>query len=600
MNKILTKRHLSLFLFLLLVGCASEAGLVSHGSERHQSLSQKLNRLFEEYFEEHLRLSPIFATSIGDHRYDDRIGIGISEEHREQQRTLYKNYLGKLAELNPDALEGRDRLSYDLFKYRLTLHLEELQLNQHLLPVRQLFSTPVEFPLLGSGRGVHPFRAVKDYDNFLNRVKDFRLWVDTAIANMRRGVEVGIVQPRVVMERTLPQLEAMIASDTKQSVFYQPILRMPPTFAEAEKARLTQAYAQAVEQQVIPTYRKLHSFIRDEYLPRCRVSVGMYELPGGSHWYAHLVRAHTTTNLTPDEIFQLGLAEVERIMREINKLKQNSGFGGSLREFASFLAENTPSYSTKEDLIKAYEGLITRVTPLLPRLFGRLPKAPYEIRAIEEFRQRSSPSQYRSASPDGTRPAIFYVNAADVSRGPVRRSESLFLPEAMPGHHLQISLQRERADLPGFRRFGGYTAFAEGWALYAEGLGQELGLYTDPYQNFLRLNSERFRAVRLVVDVGLHHKGWTRQQALKYMRENTLASESGALLEIDRYIAWPGQALAYKIAQLKISAMHAKAEKVLGSRFDIRAFHDELLKDGAMPLDLLEAKMDAWIADQLR
>lgn len=587
-----------LLLFLLLVGCASETGLVLRGSERSQASSQKLNRLFEEYFEEHLRLSPIFATSIGDHRYDDRVGIGISEEHREKERNVYKSYLGKLAELNRDALEGHDRLSYDLFKYRLTLNLEGLQFNQHLLPIRQLFNTPVEFPLLGSGRGIHPFRTVKDYDNFLERVKDFQLWVDTAIANMRRGVEAGIAQPKVVMERTLPQLEAMIVSDLKQSILFQPILRMPPTFDETEKARLTQAYAQAIEEQVIPTYRKLHSFIRDEYLPRCRDSVGMYDLPGGSEWYAHLVKAHTTTNSTPEEILQLGLAEVERITGEINKLKGNSGFEGSLGQFASFLAKNTPAYRTKEDLIKAYEGLRTRVAPLLPRLFGRLPKAPYEIRPIEEFRERSSPPQYRSASPDGTRPAIFYVNAAGVSRGPVRRSESLFLHEAMPGHHLQISLQREQADLPSFRRFGSYTAFSEGWALYAENLGQELGLYTDPHQNFLRLNSERFRAVRLVVDVGLHHKGWTREQALKYMRENTLAGDPGAMLEIDRYIAWPGQALAYKIGQLKISAMRAKAEKVLGLRFDISVFHDELLKDGAMPLDLLEAKMNAWLTSQ--
>ncbi len=594
------KSSLLVALFLSAIGCGGPWRLSQSTSERERPTadSQKLNELFDSYFEETLRLSPVFATSVGDRRYDDQLGDGISEEHRERERRLYAMYLNELSRLDRRAFQGRDRLGYDLFKRKLTLNQEELEFKQHLLPVRQLFSTPIEFPLLGSGLGIHPFRTIRDYDNFLRRIEGFQAWVDTAIANMRRGVEIGIVQPKIVMERTLSQLEAMLVPDVKQSIFYQPILRMPSSFSEAERARLTKAYAQAIEERIIPTYRKLHAFIKEEYLPKCRATVALSDLPSGGAWYTHLVKVQTTTNLTPDEIFQIGMSEVERTQGEIERLKEKVGFRGNLADFAKYLSANSPGYTTKEELIQAYEEIRAKVTPQLARLFGHIPKAPYEIMPIEEFRERSAPSQYWSPSPDGSRPGIFYVNAAAAKDRPRWTSESLFLHEAVPGHHFQISLQRESVGLPRFRRFGGYSAFSEGWALYVESLGHELELYADPYQYFLRLNSELFRAVRLVVDVGLHHKGWTREQALNFMMQNTLTSESGAMLEIDRYIAWPGQALAYKIGQLKISAIRAKAEKTLGSKFNIREFHDELLKDGALPLDLLEAKMETWIAGQ--
>jgi len=589
------------FLFLWLGGCGSETELARREEkpDREIAASRRLNQIFHDYFEEYLRLFPTFATSVGDHRYDDRMGNAISEEHREQQRLLYTRYLNEIAKLDSKAFRGQDLLSYQLFRRRLALNLEGLEFKQHLIPVRQLSSTPIEFPLLGSGVGMHPFRTVRDYENFLKRMEGLQAWVDTALANMRRGVEQGVVQPKFVMERTLPQLEAMIVSDAKQSIFYRPILQMPATFDEAEKARLARAYTQAIEQRVVPTYRKLRGFIQDEYLPRTRASVGMSDLPDGDAWYEHLVKARTTTDLTPEAIFQMGMGEIGRIKKEMEQMRAASGFQGSIAEFARYLAKSAaPGYRNKEELIKGYEAIREKVTPRLPELFGRLPKAVYEIRTVEEFRERSAPSQYWAAAPDGSRPGIFYVNAAGLRERPRPASEALFLHEAVPGHHFQISLQREQADLPRFRRFGGYTAFVEGWALYAESLGRELGLYSEPRQYFGRLNSELFRAVRLVVDVGLHRKGWTREQALKFMMENTMASEAGAALEIDRYIAVPAQALAYKIGQLKISAIRAKAEKILGPRFDIRAFHDELLKDGALPLDILEAKMDAWISKQ--
>ncbi len=594
------RRRLSILFCALLLSCSTDTRLrqppQSFGGQSADS--QELRQVFEGYFEAYLQLFPTFATSIGDHRFDDQFEISISEEHLAKQRELYLKSLGELAGIKTAKLEADDRLNYAVLKYSLTLRLEGLKFNRHLLPVRQLGSTPVEFPLLGSGKGEQPFKTSADYDNFLKRIEKFQDWINVAIENMRLGTGQGIVQPRVVMERTLPQLEAMIVTDPQRSIFFQPILQMPASFENAEKNRLTAAYTQAIQQEIVPTYQKLHSFIQDDYLPKTRATVGMSDLPNGNEWYDYLVKRQTTTELTPEEIFQLGMEEVQRIKKEMERMRSENGFQGNLQEFSRYLVKNAPvGFADRDDLIKGYEAIREKVTLQLPRLFGRLPKAPLEIRTIEEFREQSAPSQYWPATPDGSRPGIFYVNASGIDVNPRRASESLFLHEAVPGHHLQLSLQREQTSLPRFRRFGDYTAFVEGWALYAESLGPQLGLYTEPSQYFSRLNSELFRAVRLVVDVGLHRKHWSRDQAMKFMIENTGGSESGASLEIDRYIALPGQALAYKIGQLKISAVRSKAEKTLGPKFDIRAFHDEILKDGAMPLGLLETKMDAWIAN---
>jgi uncharacterized protein (DUF885 family) len=593
------RRRLSILFCALLLSCSTDAHLRQPQTVEGQSAdSRELQQIFERYFETYLRLFPTFATSIGDHRFDDQFEISISEEHLAKQRQLYLKSLGELAGITTAKLEAEDGLNYAVLKYSLTLRLEGLKFNRHLLPVRQLGSTPIEFPLLGSGRGEQSFKTTADYDNFLKRIEKFQDWVNVAIKNMRLGTEQGIVQPRVLMERTLPQLEAMIVTDPQRSIFFQPILQMPASFGNAEKNRLTIAYSQAIQQEIVPTYQKLHSFIQDEYLPKTRATVGMSDLSNGNDWYDYLVKRQTTTDLTPEEIFQLGIDEVQRIKSEMERMRSQNGFQGNLQEFSRYLVKNAPpGLANRDDLIKGYEAIREKVTLQLPRLFGRLPKAPLEIRTIEEFREQSAPSQYWSATPDGSRPGIFYINASGIDVNPRPVSESLFLHEAVPGHHLQLSLQREQTGLPRFRRFGDYTAFVEGWALYAESLGQQLGLYTEPSQYFSRLNSELFRAVRLVVDVGLHRKHWSRDKAIKFMIENTGGSESGASLEIDRYIALPGQALAYKIGQLKIAAIRSKAEKTLGSKFDIRAFHDEILKDGAMPLGLLETKMDVWIAN---
>ena len=595
------KRRLIICFFVLTVGCSTDARLPSSSvREPTNAESQKLNELFDRYFEQYLPLFPTFATSIGDHRYDNQLGITISEEHRAKQRDLYRRSLEELAKVDLRQLGPFDALNYTAFERLLRERLAGFNFDPHLSPLRQLNSLPIEFPVLGSGRGEHPFKTVLDYENFLKRIVSFPEWVDTAIANMRRGIERGIIQPTVVMQRTLPQLDAMIVADPKQSLFFQPIFQLPVAFNDADKTRLTLAYTRAIEEQIVPSYRKISAFVQEEYLSKTRSTVAWSDLPAGDHWYNYLVKNQTTTDLAPDEIFQLGMDEIARIKKEMERMREEQRFQGTLPEFSRFLTKNAaPGYTTRDDLIKGYQAIREKVSSRLPRLFRRLPKAPFETRTIEEFRERSAPSQYWSASPDGSRPGIFYVNAAGIGdTSPRRVSESLFLHEALPGHHLQISLQREQESLPRFRRFGSYTAFVEGWALYAESLGPELALYSDPYQYFTRLNSELFRAVRLVVDTGLHRRGWSREQALKFLMETTMTGESGAALEIDRYIAMPAQALAYKIGQLKISAIRSKAETTLGPKFDIRAFHDELLKDGALPLDLLETKMNTWIASQ--
>ncbi|HEY6368135.1 MAG TPA: DUF885 domain-containing protein [Candidatus Binatia bacterium] len=587
---------------LMALSCTADSRLAARQSSSQSAHeSQQVREMLEDYFEEFLKLAPLFATSIGDHRYDDQLAIVISGEQRERRRDLYQRYQGKIAAIPTERLEADDRLMLAVFERTLTRNLDALRFNQHLQPVRQLNSIPVDFPVIGSGTGLHPFKTVADYDNFLKRIDRFSIWVDTAIENMRQGAEAGIIQPKVVIERTLPQLDAMIVADPKQSLFFQPILQLPQNFSEADKTRLTVAYSQAIEQRIVPAYRKLRGFVQDEYLPKTRATFGISNLPDGIAWYEQAVRTQTTTSLTPEEIYQLGTQEIHRIKKEMERLRSEGGFQGNLQEFSRYLAKNgPPGFATRDELIKGYEAIRQKVTPRLTKLFGRLPKASFEIRTVEEFRENSSPSQYQAATPDGSRPGIFYVNASGIEMNRRRASESLFLHEALPGHHFQISIQREQERLPRFRRFDNYNAFTEGWALYAESLGPELGLYNEPSQYFGRLNSELFRAARLVVDVGLHRKNWSRDQALQFMRETTGASEAGASLEIDRYIAWPAQALSYKIGQLKISAIRSKAEKALGSKFDIRAFHDEMLRDGAMQLDLLERKMDVWIETQQR
>jgi uncharacterized protein (DUF885 family) len=418
---------------------------------------------------------------------------------------------------------------------------------------------------------------------------------------MRKGLALGYTYPRALMERVLPQAKNMMVSDARESIFYQPIINMPDSIGAKEKARLGDAYARAIEQRIVPAYTRLHDFVRDEYIPKTRMSAGVSDIPGGAEYYRQMIRLYTTTDLSPDSIFRLGEAEVARIRGEMERVKEQMRFSGPLASFFSFVNNDkqfTP-FSSDAEVIDAYRAIGEKIQPKLEMLFNMKPKTSFEIRQTEEFREMSAAAQYSPGAPDGSRPGIFYVPIINPEDYNVSGMESLFLHEAIPGHHYQISLQSENEDLPRFRRTLYFSAFGEGWALYTESLGRELGLYTEPIQYFGHLGDEMHRAIRLVVDVGLHTRGWTREQAIKYMRDNEAISEQGAVAEIERYMAIPGQALSYKIGQLRIRDLRRRAEEKLGAKFNVGLFHDQVLRNGNVPLDLLESRVESWISKSL-
>ena len=560
-----------------------------------------LAALFNNYWDDRARLFPLLATAQGDNRYNDRLPNDQTRAFRQQQARLYRRYLNDLLNIDRARLGSEDKLSYDMFQYEMRSRLEGLRLDTWMMPFAQFYSLPSTLGQLGAGTGAQPFRTVRDYDNWLARVSRFPVWADSAIANFRQGMRAAVVLPRTLVLKTVPQLQAQVVADPTRSLFYGPITRLPATFSEADRARLIEAYQQAILTDLVPTYRKLADFLQNEYLPQARSSTGLADVPGGAEMYRYDVRLMTTTTRDPEAIYQTGLAEVKRIRAEMEAVKKEAGYKGSLAGFFNSLSGNpkfTP-YQTPEEVLRAFRGIQARITPNLPRLFGRVPKSPFEIRQTEAFRAASASAEYNRGTPDGSRPGIFYVPILDATKfNTTSGMESLFLHEAIPGHHYQLSLQQENTSLPKFRRFASYPAFSEGWALYCESLGKELGLYTDPYQRIGALGDEMHRALRLVVDVGMHAKGMSREQAIDYMMANEPINEQAATAEIERYMAMPGQALAYKTGALKIRELRSRYEKQLGKRFSLKAFHDEILAGGSMPLAILERHMDAWAARQ--
>ena len=558
----------------------------------------QLATLVDRYFEELLELNPLLATYIGDNRYNDRLPNDIGPEHRELSRALNERYLTAARKIDAEALSGPDRISLEIFLRERERSLASERFPDHLLPLDQAGSLLTVMPALGSGTNAQPFATVQDYDHWLKRIDGLTVWMDQAIVNMREGMATGVVQPRAVMEKVLPQLDAMIVADPAASDYYGPIRHFPESLTPAERKRLTAAYTASIRDELVPAYRKLRSFVHDEYLPRTRTSVAWTALPDGEAWYGFFVAEHTTTSMTPEEIHQLGLSEVARILREMDGVRQKVGFKGDLPAFLTHMRSDPQFYFTRgADLVEGYRQLKTRIDGALPKLFSVFPKADYEVREVEAFRAQSAAgAYYQQPSADGSRPGIFYVNTYNLKSQPRFGMETLSLHEASPGHHFQVTIQQELEGLPRFRRFGGdYTAYVEGWALYSEFLGPELGLFTDPYQYFGRLNDEQLRAMRLVIDTGLHAKGWTRERGIEYMIENSTLAPSDVESEVERYIAWPGQALGYKVGDLRIQALRRKAETALGMKFDIRDFHREVLSDGAVPMEILERKIDRWI-----
>ncbi len=563
-----------------------------------------LNALYAEFWEENLKLNPLTATYAGDPRYNGELPNTLSLEFEEATRAFHQKYLDRARDIGADGLNGQDLLSYQIFTLNRESALENFKYPERLLPINQFYNFANTFAQLGSGTSAQPFVTVKDYDDWLKRAARIPVVIDQAIVNMREGMKAGIVEPRVLMEKVLPQLDANAVDEVEKSIFWGPVTKMPAEFSAADRERLTIAFRKLINTQLNPAYRKLRVFIADEYLPKTRATFGKGALPGGAEWYAHDVRDSTMRSLTPAQAHQIGLDEVARIQDGMRGVAQDLGYQKpvkTLPELKAFFdwvkARDDMYFKSREELLSTYQAFGANVAPALPKYFNLRPKTEYEVRLVEPFREASaSAGQYQAPSLDGQRPGIFYVNAYDLKARPRSALASLSLHEAAPGHHFQISLQRALSDLPMFRRFSRDTAYIEGWGLYAEYLGYEMGIYQDPVQRFGALDAELWRAIRLVTDTGIHYKGWTRQQTLDYMFANSPAEETRAVSEAERFSAIPGQALAYKIGQLKIIELRKKAEKALGPKFEVAAFHDEVLKDGAVPLEVLEGKIDRWIA----
>jgi uncharacterized protein (DUF885 family) len=553
-----------------------------------------INKVLDDYYEERLKYFPLEATAIADERYNDTMPADISDSYKEKLMLFYTKYKNQIDSVDTTNLSEQEKLSYDVFKREMDIQLEGLTFRDNLIPINQFWGMHLSFALLGSGSGNQPFKKVKDYEDFLKRIDDFSVWVDSAIANMRTGMKEGYVQPKVLMLKVLPQLKEIVVTDPEKSVFYGPIKNIPTSFSENDKKRFTEEYKTAIMQKVVPAYARLHDFIKNEYLDKCRDKIGIVEIPQGKELYNYLARVWTTTDLSPDAIFEIGQKEVARLRSEMEKVMKETNFKGTLKEFFHFIHTNQKFFPFKADSevinkFKSFEGVMQ---PKLKEYFNLLPKAKFEVRQTEKFREASASAEYQQSAPDGSRPGIFYVPVIDPKKYNVVGMEDLFLHEAIPGHHYQTSIQQENEELPKFRRFGWYGAYGEGWALYTESLGKELGLYKDPYQYFGSLSEEMHRAIRLVVDVGMHLKGWTREQAIQFSLDNEMESESDITAEIERYIAIPGQALAYKIGQMKIIELRKKCEAKLGDKFNIKEFHDAVLKDGCLPLDVFEKSIE--------
>lgn len=573
--------------------------------------NKQLSIVLNDYYEDRSNLFPVEATQNGDNRYNDRLPVDFTDSYQDTLRNFYSGFLNKINQFNRDRLNKNDQISYAIFKREMEISLEGVNLhfsvstvtmpNIQYMPFNQFEGIPLYLGQMGSGTGIQPFKTVSDYDAWIQRASRFGAWADSAIVYFRKGMANGYVLPRCLVIKMIPQMEAMVTPDATKSLFYGPANRIPASFIAQDKARVTGDLVKLINETLSPAYKKLDDFLQKEYLPKSRTTIGFDDLPDGNKLYAYLIRYWTTTNKTPDEIYQTGLSEVNRIREEMERTKIKTGFSGDLPAFFTYLKTDPRfmPFKTPEEVLNAFRKIQKTIDPNLKKLFGQTPKMGFEIRQTEAFRAASASAEYNPGDPNGTRPGIFYVPILDATKfNTTSGMESLFLHEAIPGHHYQISLQMEDTLLPKFRRFAWYGAYGEGWALYCESLGKELGLYTDPYQYMGALGDEVHRAIRLVVDVAMHQKKMTREEAIKYMMGNEAINEQGATAEIERYIGNPAQALSYKTGAMKIRELRNRYADERGPAFKISAFHDEVLKDGCMPLDVFQRKMDGWEQNQ--
>ncbi len=561
-----------------------------------KSANGPLLKLFDTTWQEDLADNPLQATQIGDSRFNDKLPDMSQVAIDLRQKRNYAR-LQALAKISRDKLDKADQLNYDLFQREIKTRIGEYQFKPWMFATRT-FEGP---QLLAETAEYAPFATVKDYDNWISRINSSGMYIDQWIVQLTQGTQERLTQPRSTIQKVLEQLKGPLTADPEANPFYAPFKKMPAGIPDAEKARLTAAGKTAVQVVAIPAFQRFDKFLREVYLPASRDSVGIYEIPGGDQYYRNRIALYTTLdNPDPARIHNIGLEEVKRIRAEMDKTLEGINFLGTLDQFLGFI-RNDPRffYKTPEELLAAYTKTAEGIKPQLPKLFGRLPKTDFGIRVVPAATAPTTTTgYYMPPSLDGSRPGNFYVNLYKPETRPMWEVEALTAHESVPGHHLQIALQYELTGLPNFRRHAEYTAFVEGWALYSEKLGYELGLYNDDFSKMGQLNYDMWRAVRLVVDTGMHAFKWSRDQAIYYFKQNTGKSDLDIQNEVDRYISWPGQALSYKLGQLKIQALREEAEKALGERFDIRAFHDKLLGMGALPLSVLEVEMRAWIAEQ--
>ncbi len=599
----------SIALIFTLQGCSKpEATAVQENSSANmtavqgetQTAEQRYLALVDAYFKDYLKLEPIYATFVGVNDYNADFGGDLTEDYLKARHDLNTHYLAQVRAIDPKQLPADLQLSYDLFVYDRDMALVDETFPSRFMPISQFYSTVITMVQLGSGESAQPFKTVQDYRNWEQRVDGFIKWVALAENRMNQGIESKVVLPRVLVERIIPQLDAMLTTDATQSIFYSPIQHFPESFSEQDKAELTTRYQAMIAERIVPALTNLRDYFKQTYLPKSRATDGWSGLPNGKAWYQHLANSHTTTTMSVDEIHQIGLSEVARILSEMDKVREQVGFKGDLKAFfASLSSEPQYFYSDRQGLIDGYMVLKDKINHVLPNYFNVMPKADYVVKPVESFREQSAAgASYEAPAVDGSRPGVFYINTYNLKAQPKWGMTTLSLHEAAPGHHFQIAIKQELTGVPEFQRFSGYTAFEEGWALYAEYLGIEMGLFTDPYQYFGKLSDEMLRAMRLVVDTGLHSKGWSREQAIQYMKDNSPMAESDIVAEVERYMAIPGQALSYKVGQLKILALRARAEKALGDKFDLKAFHDQILTSGSLPMAVMENKIDRWIASK--
>ncbi|MBM6500239.1 DUF885 domain-containing protein [Flavobacterium macrobrachii] len=559
---------------------------------------QDFKSITDNYFNEKNELSPLEATFNGQTEQNDKLVFEMTDAYRSKKKALFEKYLSELKKIDFDKLSEEEKNSYDIIKWEAEVGISLLEQNGNLTPINQFDGTHLTMGQLASAESAQPFKTVDDYEKFYKRLDLYTVWIDSAIVYMKKGMNQNVLLPKSLAVKVVPQFESLITPKAEDNLFYSSCKKFPTEFTQQQKDELSKKYAATISEKLIPQFQKMVKFLNEEYVPKCRTTSGIGSLNGGNELYKSLVKQWTTTTKTPEEIHELGLKEVARIKSEMEKVKTQVGFTGTIIEFFEHV-RNKPElkpFKDPKEVIANFERYHKIIKPNVDKLFSLQPKTPFQIKRTEAFRENTASAEYMQGATDGSRPGTFYVPIPDVKNYNYYADEDLFLHEAIPGHHFQISLQQENAALPDFRKFNWFGAYGEGWALYTESLGKELGLYNDPYQYFGMLSSEMHRAIRLVVDTGLHSKGWTREQAIKYSLENEAESEASIIAEIERYMAIPGQALSYKIGQLKIIELRKKAETEMKDKFDVKVFHQKVLESGVMPLALLEKKINDWIS----